>query len=73
MNIVLLRYIPANNVMRYETKTFFGARANQRHKNSKKYDEKCSISNAHSRTAKYWTAGPVSPRVGIGIDIDVSS
>jgi len=43
MSRVLLRYIPANNVMHHETKTFFGARADQKHKKSKKYDEKCSI------------------------------
>ena len=28
---------------------------------------RCSIPNAHGHTAKYWTVGPVGPRVGVGI------
>lgn len=48
--------------MRGEAKIFLGAMTDQRHKKSKECDEKCSISNVHGRTAKYWTAGPVSPR-----------
>ncbi len=67
INSVLLRYVPAKKLTRGETNVFLRAMADQRHKRSKKYDEKCSISNAHGRMAKYWTAGPVSPRAGVGM------
>lgn len=68
INSVLLRYITANKWMHDEAKTLLEARADQRHKKSKKYDEKYSILNAHGRTAKYWTAGLASLRASVGIN-----
>lgn len=37
-----------------------GERPDQRHNKS---NEKCSISNAHGLTVKYWTVGQVSPEI----------
>ena len=53
--------------MRGEANISLGARDDQRLKKNKKYDMKCSISSSHARPTKYWTVGPVIPRVGVGI------
>ena len=53
MDSILLKHCPAKKVMRGEANIFLRASADQRLKKIKKYDEKCSISNTHSRTVKY--------------------
>ena len=63
---ILLKYCPAKKVMRGEANILLRASA-ERLKKNKKYDLKCSFSNAHGCTAKYWTVRPVSPRAGVGM------